>query len=106
MLIRPHNTSRDLSAPVRKTTITRFNEYCRTSASKVKTGDVFATWPTIKAWESVHELPAYYEWNGVKLVRTTSPQSDDTGAIRVLNQLFNGGDEPFHKQTSQEESSE
>ena len=98
MLIRPHNIPSDLSQPVEKTTITRFNEQRAANPDfyKIKVGDVFATWPTIKAFESNHELPNYYEWSGSRLVKTTSPQSDEVGAIRLLNQIFNGGIEPFH----------
>ena len=98
MLIRPHSSSRDLNAPAEKTTITRFNEQRSAMPDfyKIKAGDVFATWPTIKAFYSDSELPRYYEWNGSKLIKTTSPQSDEVGAIRLLNQVFNDGIEPFH----------
>jgi hypothetical protein len=73
MLIRPHSSSRDLDWPVEKTTITRFNEQraAKPNFYKIKVGDVFATWSTIKAWKSSHELPKYYEWNGSKLIKTT-----------------------------------
>jgi hypothetical protein len=77
MLIRPHSSSRDLNAPAEKTTITRFNEQraAKPDFYKIKAGDVFATWPTIKAFQggtsNGGELPTYYEWNGSKLIKTT-----------------------------------
>jgi len=71
MLIRAHNTESGRMAVAENTTITRFNE--RRAANpdfyKIKAGDVFATWPTIKAFYSDYELPRYYEWNGSKLIK-------------------------------------
>lgn len=57
-----------------KTTITRFNEQRSAMPDfyKIKAGDVFATWPTIKAFYSDSELPRYYEWNGSKLIKASA----------------------------------
>jgi hypothetical protein len=82
MLIRPHNTKRlNMIWPERrtlaeKTTFKRFNSGRSKNPSffRIEAGDVFATWLTLKAFQH-KELPTYYEWNGSKLVKTTSPQT-------------------------------
>ena len=49
---------------------------------KMRVGDVFTTWPTLKAF-CAHENgevsePNYYEWNGSKLIKTISSKSGKT----------------------------
>ena len=69
MLIRQHG-SQYTNGPAEKTTITRFNQQRSEKPNfyKIKAGDHFDVWSTIRAF-NCSMIPVLYGWNGFKLIK-------------------------------------